>query len=111
MGYGDFAEQMIANVQDNFMESGQGYANWMHLVLYENLNFYEIAVVGDDFHTLGAEIHASYLPNSILVGTRDEGTISLLKNRHSEGQTLVYVCIEGACKLPVTSAQAALEQL
>ncbi len=35
----------------------------------------------------------------------------LLKNRYNEGQTLIYVCIEGACKLPVTSANDALGQL
>ncbi|MGX1928785.1 thioredoxin domain-containing protein [Flagellimonas sp. 2504JD4-2] len=110
-GYGEMAEQMVKNVQADFDESAQGFANWLHLVLYKNQNFYEIAVVGENFNDLGKEIASNYLPNSILVGSPKEGTIELLKSRYNEGQTLVYVCIEGACKLPVTSAQQALGQL
>ncbi len=110
-GYGETAEQMVKNVQTDFDESAQGFANWLHLVLYENQNFYEIAVVGDDFKNLGKQIAGNYIPNSILVGSPKEGNIELLKSRYNEGQTLVYVCIEGTCKLPVTSAEKALSQL
>nr|WP_298794144.1 thioredoxin domain-containing protein [uncultured Allomuricauda sp.] len=110
-GYGETAEQMVKNVQTDFDESAQGFANWLHLVLYENQNFYEIAVVGEDYKGLGKQIASSYIPNSILVGSPKEGTIELLKSRYNEGQTLVYVCIEGTCKLPVTSAERALNQL
>ncbi|WP_299487864.1 thioredoxin domain-containing protein [uncultured Allomuricauda sp.] len=110
-GYGETAEQMVKNVQTDFDESAQGFANWLHLVLYENQNFYEIAVVGENYKDLGKQIASSYIPNSILVGSPKEGTIELLKSRYNEGQTLVYVCIEGTCKLPVTSAEKALGQL
>ena len=110
-GYLALAEQMIKNVQLNFSENGQSFANWLHLVLFENKNFYEIAVVGKDYKSLGKEISSNYLPNSILVGSKQEGSLGLLKNRYNEGQTLIYVCIEGTCKLPVTSAQLALNQL
>lgn len=110
-GYGDMAKQMLKNVQGDFPESAQGFPNWLHLVLFENKNFYEIAVVGENYKNLGKEIAKNYLPNSILVGTSKEGNIDLLKNRYNEGETLVYVCIEGACKLPVTSSEAALKQL
>ncbi|WP_350284976.1 thioredoxin domain-containing protein [uncultured Croceitalea sp.] len=110
-GYGQRAHQMLKNVQENFLENGQSFANWMHLALFENLNFYEIAVVGDDYETLGNEVASTYIPNSILVGAPKEGKIELLKGRYNEGQTLIYVCIEGACKLPVTSSKQALDQL
>ena len=110
-GYGDMAQQMLKNVQENFDQTAQGFANWLHLVLYENQNFYEIAVVGDDYKKLGKEISKNYLPNSILVGSKKEGPIDLLKNRDVEGETLVYVCIEGTCKLPVTTSEGALEQI
>lgn len=109
--YGILAKQMVKNVQADFDESAQGYANWMHLVLYENQNFHEIAVVGENYKTLAKELSSHYLPNSILVGSEKEGGIDLLKNRYNEGETLVYVCIEGACKLPVTSTEEVLNQL
>ena len=110
-GYGERAHQMLKNIQDNFDKNGQSFANWMHLVLYENLNFYEIAVVGNDYQKLGETILSNYIPNSIVVGSEKEGDIELLKSRYNEGETLVYVCIEGTCKLPVTSAEEVLKQL
>lgn len=110
-GYGKRAHQMLKNIQANFTENGQSFSNWMHLALFENLNFYEIAVVGDDYKNIGKEILSHYIPNSILVGSQKEGDIDLLKSRYNEGETLVYVCIEGTCKLPVTSASQAINQL
>ncbi|WP_222983227.1 thioredoxin domain-containing protein [Flagellimonas meishanensis] len=110
-GYGDMAVQMLKNVQVNFDSSAQGFANWLHLVLYENQNFYEVAVVGEDYKALGKAIAKNYLPNSILVGSKGAGPIELLKNRDVEGETLVYVCIEGTCKLPVKTAADALQQI
>ena len=109
--YGKIQHQMLRNVQADFSKNGQGYANWLNLVLFEHKNFYEIALVGDAFKNLGSEISKNYLPNSILVGSKREGNIDLLKNRYNEGQTLIYVCIEGSCKLPVTTAEKALSQL
>ncbi|MEO0572324.1 MAG: hypothetical protein AAF039_11515, partial [Bacteroidota bacterium] len=110
-GYGEQAFQMVRNVQDNFIENGQSFANWLNLVLFQNKNFYEIAVVGENHKRIGKEISARYLPNSVLVGSGNEGTLDLLKSRYNEGQTLIYVCIEGTCKLPVTSVDRALKQL
>ncbi len=109
--YGERAHRMVKNVQDNFDKNGQSFANWMHLVLYENLNFYEIAIVGEEYKKLGQEIASHYIPNSILVASEKEGGIDLLKNRYNEGQTLIYVCIEGTCKLPVAEAQQALNSI
>lgn len=110
-GYGTIAHQMLRNLQSNFDESAQGFSNWLHLVLYKNLNFYEIAIVGNNYKTLGKELSKNYLPNSILVGSAKEGEIDLLKSRYNEGETLIYVCIEGTCKLPVQTTEEVLEQL
>jgi uncharacterized protein YyaL (SSP411 family) len=110
-GYGAIARQMLKNVQSNFDESAQGFSNWLHLVLYEKLNFHEIAIVGDNYKIIGKELSKNYLPNSILVGSPKEGEIDLLKNRYNEGETLIYVCIEGTCKLPVQTAKEVLKQL
>mgnify|MGYP001338771657 FL=1 len=103
--------KMVNNVQDNFVENAQTFANWLHLVLYRNNNFYEIAIVGDNYKRLGKEVAQHYIPNSVLVGSEKDGPIELLKNRYSEGETLAYVCIEGTCKLPVSTSSGVLEQI
>ncbi|GGG54239.1 thioredoxin [Croceivirga lutea] len=110
-GYAEYVDNMLFNVQANFSKSGQGYANWLHLILFKEKNFYEIAIVGDEYKTLGKEINASYTPNSILLGSPKEGNFDLLQNRYNPDNTLIYVCIEGACKLPVQTTEDALKQL
>ncbi|MFC4218735.1 thioredoxin domain-containing protein [Flagellimonas marina] len=109
--YGDIAKQMVMNVQKDFDTSAQGFANWLHVVLYENQNFYEVAIVGENYKELGKQVARNYLPNSILVGSKEEGKLELLENRYVPGATLAYVCIEGTCKLPVTTAEEVLQQI
>lgn len=108
--YGTIAKQMLKNVQKDFDRRAQGFSNWLHLVLFLNQSFYEVAILGNDHKTMAQEIAKVYIPNSILVGAQQDGTISLLKNRAVPGKTLAYVCIEGACKLPVSSSDDVLEQ-
>ena len=110
--YGEIASAMINNVQDNFIKSAQGFSNWMHLISYQQNNFYEIAIVGEAYKEIGRELGKEYIPNSILVATKDDQSpIELLQNRHVPDQTLIYVCIEGSCKLPVATPEKVLKQL
>ncbi|RIV73833.1 thioredoxin domain-containing protein [Flagellimonas aequoris] len=110
-GYGAIATQMLKNVQQDFDKRAQGFANWLNLVLYLNQDFYEIALVGPDFKTMGQTIGAIYIPNSILAGSVSESSLELLQNREVPGKTLAYVCIEGACKLPVSTTKDVLERI
>ncbi|WP_313790859.1 thioredoxin domain-containing protein [Flagellimonas chongwuensis] len=110
-GYGETSNQMLKNVQKDFDRRAQGFSNWLHLVLFNNKNFYEVAIIGDDYMDMAQQIGKEYLPNSILAGSKKNGNLDLLKNRKVPGKTLVYVCQEGACKLPVSTAKEALEQL
>lgn len=109
--YGTLSTQMLKNVQKDFGRRAQGFSNWLHLVLFQNQNFYEIAILGEDYQTTGQQISKAYIPNSILVGSQKDGNLELLKNRETPNKTLIYVCIEGACKLPVSKAEEALEQM
>lgn len=110
-GYANIADQMVKNVQQDFDTNAQGYANWLHTVLYAEMDFHEIAIVGESYKELGKQLSAHYLPNSILSGTNKDSPISLLQNRYVPQKSLIYVCIEGACKLPVLTTDEVLKQL
>lgn len=109
--YGQLAEQMLRNVQGNFSEQAQNHANWMQLALYMNQPFYEIGVVGSTYQDTSLKIGAAYLPNVLIAGTEKEGTLGMLKNRFQEEETLIYVCMEGVCKLPLHKPVEALEHV
>ncbi|MEO1010100.1 MAG: thioredoxin domain-containing protein [Bacteroidota bacterium] len=105
------AERMLKNIQGNFEENAQSHANWMQLVLYFQRPFYELAIVGDAYLQEAKNPFAAYFPNMVLVGGKDEGTLTLLESRYKAGETLYYLCQGGACRLPETEWKPVLEQL
>ena len=111
--YSNIAESMLQTVQQNLTENMQGYANWLHLILYNRQPFYEIAVVGEDFKEKIGALQTTYLPNVVFCGSEveTEEDLPLLKNRFAPGKTLIYVCEHGACKFPVEDADIVLDQV
>ncbi|MEA2461487.1 MAG: uncharacterized protein QOH90_1664 [Actinomycetota bacterium] len=79
----------------------------------------EIVIVGPDSSersAMEAEVHKRFLPGavSIIAGTVDadaEREIPLLQGRASNGTATAYVCTNGTCRLPVTSAADLAAQL
>ena len=108
--YGSIPIQMIKNVQDNFTNA-QGYANWLQLAMFIDQPFYEIAVVGQDHQAKAQELLQHYIPNSLTISTTRDENLNLFKNRYVKDKTLIYVCIEGACKLPETDVQSSLKHM
>ncbi|MDW7693726.1 thioredoxin domain-containing protein [Flammeovirgaceae bacterium SG7u.111] len=87
------------------------FTNWFQLQMYLTYPFYEVAIVGDNAAQLQAEFLQSYQPNAVLMGGKTEGSLELLKNKLMEGETMIYVCKEKACKLPVMEVEAAFGQM
>jgi hypothetical protein len=73
--------------------------------------FYEVGIVGDNFESERNEIDKMFLPNIILFGAENEGTLEILKDRYTPGKTLIYVCENRACQLPVEETEKALKQI
>jgi uncharacterized protein YyaL (SSP411 family) len=109
--YEAIALKMLVNVQHHFEKSAQGYANWIHLNLFKQANYYEVAVVGPAYKQKTSEINVHYLPNTMLFGTEKDSTLALLQHRYQQDKTLLYVCLHGACMLPETEVARVLEKL
>ncbi len=109
--YGLLAEQMLKNIQVNFEDQGQSHANWLQLALFMNQPFYEIAIVGEDYKSKANELYQHYIPNSVIAATESQSKVEILKDRYSEGSTLIYVCLHGACMLPTTAVSESLKQM
>ena len=74
--------------------------------------FYEVAFVGSEANELAARLfHQHPLANTILLGARKDSDLELLENKYVEGRTLIYVCLDKMCKLPVTDADRAYSQI
>ncbi len=109
--YGTTSKQMLNNVKKDIEKYGSGYSNWLQLQSDLATDFYEIAVVGENAEEKIKELNKQYIPNKLIAGSKKESKQPLLLDRFSKGSTLIYICIEGTCKLPVSDAKQALKQL
>jgi len=109
--YSATATSMLNNVKSNAVKYGGGASNW--LILYSNYlgDFYEVAISGKDAKDKLKEFNEKYIPNKLIVGSTKDSNLPLLEYKFSENQTTIYVCIDGACQLPVTETDKAFQQI
>lgn len=108
--YIEMARHMLKTVLPNIQDSGQPnfYSNWCRLLGEMATPIYEIAIVGNESKSRAAEMQRSFVPNAIYLGGTDEGNLELLKGKLMEDRTMIYVCQNKVCKLPVEDSKQAL---
>jgi uncharacterized protein YyaL (SSP411 family) len=100
---------MLHNVQPEIESYPGGYSNWLDLLSNYQNSFYEVVVVGKDAVEKAAEFNTNYIPNKLLAGSTSENNKPLLELRFTEDETLYFVCVNNACKLPVTNTYEAIK--
>lgn len=103
------AKELLKNVA-SVWDYGQNFSNWGILALRITEPYHAIAVTGEPASgRIVEELNKSYMPDAVLVGGSDQH-IPLLRGKGGN-EPIIYVCIEGACKMPVKNVSDALEQL
>jgi len=109
--YIDRARNMLGINTTKLKQYASYYYNWYELYDKFINEPYEVAIVGPDADALRKKLSTRFLPNVILLGGMSEGNLSLLENRLVKGKTMIYVCVNKVCKLPVEDVTAALAQM
>lgn len=102
---------MLNNVKPEMQEYPSGYSNWFDLMLNYSSPFYEVAIVGKDAKQKISELNKTYLPNKLIAGSTSDNNMPLLENRFVPDETYIYVCVNKACKIPVTQVTKAIKLL
>ena len=105
------AKQMLINVEADVQRNIYFYANWGMLQALFTSPLYEVAIMGDDFAEKRKQFDEHYLPNAILLGGNTASKLALLENKQVAGETLIYVCRDKSCELPVVEVEEALGQI
>ena len=109
--YEDKSRQLVKNVIDDIKKNVGYYSNWAQVMALQLKPPYEVAIVGNNWKEKIRDFHKHYLPNTIYTGGVQEGTLALLQNKAVEGKTMIYVCENKTCQLPVEEVAAALKQI
>ncbi len=72
----------------------------------------EIVVVGKEAQQRKNELNQHYLPFARILGTESSSTLPLFEGREARDEkTMIYVCFNKTCELPVNKTDEALDQL
>jgi len=105
------SKQMLSNIKPKAQKYGSGYSNWLQLMSDFAGNYYEIAIAGKDVKNKVTEINKNYIPNKLIAGSISKSNIPLMEGRYSKDDTFIFICVDGACQLPVENTTEALKQL
>lgn len=106
--YEKTASTMLNNMLPEAQKYPSAFSNWLDLMLNYTNNYYEVAIVGANAAEKISTLNKSYLPNKLIIGSTVDNELPLLKNRYIEGETLIYVCVNKACKFPVSEVDKAI---
>ena len=108
--YLSISKAMLNNVKNKMYSYGSGYSNWGMLMLHYTFPFYEIAITGKDFKVKFDELSNYYVPNKLILGAEHKSDLPLLEGKFTN-ETLIYICENKTCQMPVENSKDALIQL
>ncbi len=106
--YEKFALKMLGKIIPQMANYGAAYSNWGIQLLYHQHPFYEVAITGKEAKIKAKTIQKEYLPNKMVAFSESESSLPLLTSRLKNGQTLIYICRNKSCNLPLDSTDEAL---
>lgn len=106
------AEKMITSISALIISEPAYMSNWGMAMLEYTQGFSEIVISGDQALAYVRQIQKNFLPFSVMAGTLSRSDLPLLNGRGAiAGRTIIYVCKNQVCKLPVENPAEALVQL
>jgi uncharacterized protein len=109
--YEDIADLMLYNMLPAMKKYPPSFSGWANYLLLKTIGDIEIVITGTEASLRYKEIVSNYLPNTIITYSNVPKENALLKNRFVDGKTLIYVCKNKACLLPIENTNDAIKQV
>lgn len=109
--YKKMAQSMLERMVENLSEYPSGYSNWAQLLMDFIRSPREVVIIGEKAISHLKNLQKHYLPDIIFCASTTACDLSLLKDRYVSGKTLIYICQDNTCQLPVETIEDALRLL
>ena len=108
--YKSLSINMLHAVLEVIERYPSSFSKWASVVLSVVHAPHEIAVVGEKAFEKANEINSLFLPNKILMASvKEDETLPLLRGREVASDTLIYVCQNYTCRMPVKTVEEILQ--
>jgi uncharacterized protein len=106
------SQKMLSKMRKLLITNIDYLTNWGCLVAQNVSPTIEIAIVGEKYQEFRVELEHYFKTNKVICGTKEWSDLPLLENRTApEDETLIFVCQNKTCQLPVKSVAEAVVQL
>jgi len=86
--------------------------HWALLVSEIAQGAFEVVISGKKITPFRQQLQQNYLPFTLFLGSQTKSELPLLQGREAvDEQTIIYVCQNNTCQLPVNSVEQALKQI
>jgi len=109
-GYSKMAQKMTEKIYPALLKNLPYYSNWALLLNSYLYPTQEVVFTGKQALKLNRKFEQNYT-TALVAGSIGKNEMPLLKDRFIPGKTLIYVCENKSCKLPVKSVDEAMLQL
>ena len=109
--YLEQSEKMLARVIKMIPHEPAYLSNWATALSYFEYTTAEVVIGGKTAEEYRQQIASYFHPHKVIMGSDEESSLPLLKDRVNEGQTQIYVCYDNTCQLPTTDPGKAISQL
>jgi uncharacterized protein YyaL (SSP411 family) len=110
--WNEMAIKMITKLSNLILQEPAHMANWGIAFLEATYSFDEIAISGPQYKVIRRSFANTFIPFSLFAGTDSQSELSILKGREpKQNETLIYVCRNKSCRLPVTKVADAIAEL
>jgi uncharacterized protein len=87
------------------------YSSWSFLLGLHAFETNEVVVIGPEALVTTKALLSKYCPQAVFMGSAGDAYLPLMENKNKPGTTLIYVCTNQTCKIPVALPEQALVQL
>ena len=103
------AEMMLETVKDAAVKYPTSYGIWSNLLLEFTQGTHEVLLLGPQALPMGKALLCHFIPNKVFMAAPEaRGGYPLLEGRLSGADTLIFICRNYACSLPLTSIEEAM---
>jgi len=109
--YEKLGTKMIRVIKQYAMKNPTFHSYWLNSASNLAYTFYEVGIVGNNYKKEKERMDKLFLPNIILFGGNGETELELLKDRYVPNKTLIYICENHVCQLPLEEFESAIQQI
>jgi uncharacterized protein len=109
-GYLERSKKMLLSQLSSIPKGGAYYSNWGRLWGNFVNPYFEVAILGSESTKFQKEMRVNFIPNALYLGGEKED-LPLAKSKLVKGKTMIYVCLDRVCNLPVDKPKKALNQI